>query len=164
MQPEDIVDERFRCLTLRKYLQGDQAAKGTAEMLNNEVKPEAVTMKGGLLVIEDSFGERLIIPTAENTRVLKNQILQENHDATYGGHPGRDRLLHAVSRMAYWPRLRQDVERYVSQCVVCQKVKAGNQPPTGLFEPLGTPKGRWTEVTMDYAGPLPVTKTVVSSW
>ena len=29
----------------------------------------------------------------------------------------------------------------------------------GLLIPLGVPKGRWTEITMDFAGPLPLTKS-----
>ena len=146
------------CVALRRYLQKENITKEVVETLNREVDPDKVRMEDGLLVIEESWGNRMIIPTAENTRLVKDLILQQQHDSATGGHPGRDRLLHAVSRMAYWQGMRADVESYVSRCLTCQKVKPSNQPTAGLMTPLGTPKGRWTEVTMDFAGPLPLTK------
>ena len=66
--------------------------------------------------------------------------------------------MEAVSHMAYWQGYRKDVEAYVASCKTCQKFKTTNRAATGELMPLGVSKGRWTEVTMDFAGPLPMTK------
>jgi hypothetical protein len=39
----------------------------------------------------------------------------------------------------YWPRMRRDVERYVSRCTTCNKAKS-RLNPHGLYLPLPIPR------------------------
>ena len=46
--------------------------------------------------------------------------------------------------------MKKDVANYVSQCSVCQQVKAEHQKPTGLLLPLLIPKWEWDNIAMDF--------------
>ena len=50
----------------------------------------------------------------------------------------------------YWPRLRYEVELFVSTCLICQQDKIENKEPGGLLEPLPTPDHPWESVSMDF--------------
>ncbi|KAE8997649.1 hypothetical protein PF011_g15395 [Phytophthora fragariae] len=48
------------------------------------------------------------------------------------------------------------IQRYVNTCEMCQRNKARQTKPPGLLQPLDIPKGRWTDVSMDFVVSLPV--------
>ena len=41
--------------------------------------------------------------------------------------------------------------------MVCQKVKAEHQVPSGLLQPIKIPEWKWDRITMDFVDGLPVT-------
>jgi hypothetical protein len=49
----------------------------------------------------------------------------------------------------YWPKIQQDVSKYIRSCIVCAiaKSKIMNQ---GLYTPLPIPKNPWESISMDY--------------
>ena len=49
--------------------------------------------------------------------------MYECHDASTGGHYGREKTYRTVSRDFYWPLQYQFVRKYISSCEVCQRVK-----------------------------------------
>jgi len=110
----------------------------------------ALSDSHGLYYREDGT---LYIPTAQ----LQQKCLQEMHDAPYSGHKGIKKTTDAVARLYWWPTMRQDVKRYVSTCLQCQRNKASTQKPGGLLQPLPVPQDRWDEVTLDYITGLPCT-------
>ena len=86
---------------------------------------------------------------------LKESLLQECHSAPAAGHPGVERTFRRVVAAFYWPKMREDVRRYVAACTVCQMTKYSTQPPTGLLQPLPIPEMVWDQVTMDFIVGLP---------
>jgi hypothetical protein len=44
-----------------------------------------------------------------------------------------------LERGFYWPKMIDDVDEYVSTCVVCQQNKVERAKPIGLLEPLPVP-------------------------
>ena len=40
----------------------------------------------------------------------------------------------------YWPRMSHDIHKYISQCMVCQKMKYDRTKPYGLLQPLLIPE------------------------
>ena len=88
---------------------------------------------------------------------LRNQLLQEHHDAPMAGHLGRNKTLKRLQCSFYWPKLTSDVQHYVGKCLQCQRNKANHQKSMGLLQPLPRPDDRWTEISMDFVGPLPKT-------
>ena len=54
--------------------------------------------------------------------------------------------------------MNQDVRDYVKSCDSCQRIKASQQVPAGLLQPLPIPKQPWEQVSMDFIVQLPTTK------
>src|SRR5690349_20952584 len=60
--------------------------------------------------------------------------------------------------MFYWPRMNNQVRQYVKSCDSCQRIKASQQVPGGLLQPLPIPTHPWEQVSMDFIVHLPKTK------
>src|SRR3954462_3008562 len=54
--------------------------------------------------------------------------------------------------------MNNDVRRYVKSCDSCQRIKASQQVPGGLLQPLPIPMHPWDQVSMDFIVQLPKTK------
>ena len=72
------------------------------------------------------------------------------------GHFGAKKT-EVLSTHFFWPRMRQDVERYVAQCATCQKAKS-RLNPHGLYMPLHVPSTPWADISMDFVLGLSRTK------
>ena len=46
--------------------------------------------------------------------------------------------------------MKRDVSKFVTKCLVCQKVKAEHQVPSGLLQPIRIPEWKWDRITMDF--------------
>jgi hypothetical protein len=57
----------------------------------------------------------------------------------------------------FWPKMRHDVERYMSRCTTCSKAKS-QLNPHGLYMPLPVPSVPWEDISMDFVLELPRTK------
>ena len=89
---------------------------------------------------------------------IKSDILNECHDGKMYGHFGTQKTIKMVGRRFQWNKYREEISEYVKSCESCQSNKTSNQQPMGLLQPLPIPSKKWECVTMDFIGPLPVTK------
>jgi hypothetical protein len=106
----------------------------------------------GLIVHNDSGC--LVIPQNKD---IKLRIFHEAHDAAVGGHFGVSRTYETISRRFFWPRMYQEVKRYVQGCGTCARTKSSNQQPYGLLQPLDIPDERWRRINVDFITKLPTT-------
>jgi len=53
--------------------------------------------------------------------------------------------------------MKQDVARYVSSCLTCQKAKTKHQRPGGMLQQLEIPEWKWDSIVMDFVTHLPRT-------
>ena len=53
----------------------------------------------------------------------------------------------------------QSVKKFVESCDICQRIKHSTQKPFGLLNPIPPPDNKFDTYTMDFIGPLPITKT-----
>ena len=51
---------------------------------------------------------------------LKLLILNEMHKPPYAGHPGYQKMIVALRKRLFWPRLKVDLVDYLSKCLECQ--------------------------------------------
>ena len=70
------------------------------------------------------------------------------------GHFGVKKTEDVLVAHFFWPRMRRDVERYVSRCTTCNKAKSRH----GLCMPLPVPSAPWEDISMDFVLELPRTK------
>lgn len=108
----------------------------------------------GLLQFSHDHGVRLFIPDAP---LLREQVMAAHHDAAFGGHFGRNRMLNFLQRRFWWPKMKYDVAEYIRTCPICQRTKASNSQQAGLLQPLAVPKKPWDSVSVDFITGLPET-------
>ena len=53
--------------------------------------------------------------------------------------------------------MKRDLSKFVTKCMVCQKVKAEHQVPLGLLQPIKILEWKWDGITMDFMVGLPMT-------
>jgi hypothetical protein len=94
----------------------------------------------------------LYVPTSE-----REKIIWEAHYSRMVGHFGVDKIVVILQKHFYWPKLRQDINKYIISCNSCaiSKPTIKNQ---GLYTPLPTPERSWEPISMDYIPGLPSTK------
>ncbi len=93
-----------------------------------------------IVTISKNVVTQLIIPVA-----LVDIVLQLLHDTPSAGHPGRERTLATARSKYYWPTMRNDVEKNISQCLSCAQTKGTTSTalileypfPAGPFDVVG---------------------------
>jgi hypothetical protein len=96
--------------------------------------------------------DRIWIPYWEP---LRTRIIQETHDSTLAGHPGRDLTKSLISRKYTWPGLSQDVRKFIRNCNVCGRTAVWREKKRGLLKPLPIPERMWSELSIDFITDLP---------
>jgi hypothetical protein len=81
--------------------------------------------------------------------------MQRTHASAPGGHPGRFKTYDLVRRSYFWPRMSRQIATFVKGCHLCQRTKNARSSPAGFLEPLPVPFRPWTDISVDYVGPLP---------
>ncbi|GKB73772.1 putative reverse transcriptase domain-containing protein [Tanacetum coccineum] len=110
-------------------------------------------------------------PRADGTLCLKNRswipcfgdlralIMHESHKSKYSIHPGSDKMYQDLKKQYWWPNMKTEIATYVSKCLICAKVKAEYQKPSGLLVQPVIPVWKWENITMDFVTKLPKTST-----
>jgi transposase InsO family protein len=108
-----------------------------------------------------TYRGKLYVPEYEPLRL---HLMQQHHDAPVAGHPGRSKTLELLCRTYHWPKMRQDVERYVRNCHVCQRSRTGRHAPYGILRPLPIPERPWQDISMDFVTGLPWSQGCDAIW
>lgn len=94
-----------------------------------------------------------------NYEPLQTALLQQIHDSSICGHPGRESTLAITQRQFFWPGLTSFVRRFLRNCHICGKGKIWRQRKRGLLQPLPIPARAWTGISTDFMTDLPPTRT-----
>nr|GEZ18300.1 putative reverse transcriptase domain-containing protein [Tanacetum cinerariifolium] len=89
---------------------------------------------------------------------LRSVIMHKSHKSKYSIHPGSEKMYQDVKKLYWWPNMKADIATYVSKCLMCARVKAEYQRPSGLLVQLAIPEVKWDNITMDF-----ITKLLKSS-
>ncbi|KAF7702362.1 hypothetical protein HF521_001645, partial [Silurus meridionalis] len=81
-----------------------------------------------------------------------DSLFKEFHSSNIGAHFGQLKTRDAISQRYYWPGMSADIEKWVSQCTVCQKNKKDIKLKTDL-KPIKV-KTPFELVGMDLIGKL----------
>lgn len=100
--------------------------------------------------------DRIWVPYHEP---LRTQLIQDMHDSTLAGHPGRDMLKSLLSRRFYWPGMDPDIRQFMRNCDVCGRINVWREKKRGLLKPLPIPSRAWSEISIDFVTGLPPTRS-----
>ena len=76
------------------------------------------------------YRDRVCVPSDDE---LNKSILEEAHSGSFSMHPGSRKMYQDLKTSYQWSRMKIDVLEFVTKCMVCQKVKAEHQVPSGLL-------------------------------
>ncbi|WVZ71000.1 LOW QUALITY PROTEIN: hypothetical protein U9M48_019627 [Paspalum notatum var. saurae] len=101
------------------------------------------------------FKNRLVVP---KDMELRKRILDEAHTSMFTMHPGSNKMFQDLKQKFWWTRMKREITTYVSECDVCQRIKADHLKPAGMLQPLEVPAWKWEDIHMDFIVGLPPTR------
>ena len=154
----EMITGKLSALTLQsnllesiKNLQGKDSLLIKARLFGGK-NQEFKTSADGVIY----FKERICVP---NFKFLKDQILAEAHMTPYSVHPGASKMYKDLRENYWWPNMKNEIAKYVSKCLTCQKVKAEHRHPGGELQKIELPEWKWEQITMDFVVGLPRTSS-----
>jgi hypothetical protein len=107
----------------------------------------------GLIYFKDWNGNlRLCGPDS-----LRVEVMSEVHNIlTESAHGGHAKTYNCIASTYYWPKMSQDIKKYVSTCDICQKAKPQRHPLVGLLQPIPIPSQPFEVVSIDFIPELPL--------
>ncbi|WVZ76299.1 hypothetical protein U9M48_024286, partial [Paspalum notatum var. saurae] len=101
------------------------------------------------------FKNRLVVP---KDLELRKKILDEAHTSMFTMHLGCNKMYQYLKQKFWWTRMKREIAKYVSECDVCQRVKAHHLKPAGMLQPLAVLAWKWKDIHMDFIVGLPRTQ------
>jgi hypothetical protein len=62
-----------------------------------------------------------------------------------------------LKQIFWWTRMKREIAKYVSECDICQRVKASHLKTAAILQPLSIPSWKWEDISMDFIVGLPNT-------
>ena len=128
----------------------DEKISAIVSQIGNGKETEFTVNKNGVLYYKD----RVCVPDGND---LRKAILEEAHSGSFSIHPGSTKMYQDMKMSFWWSGMKRDVSEFVTKCLVCQRVKAEHQVPSGFFQPIKIPEWKWDRITMDFVVGLPLT-------
>jgi hypothetical protein len=94
----------------------------------------------------------LYVPTSKRAK-----IIWEAHYSRVEGHFGIEKIVVIVHKHFYWPKLRQDINKYIRSYTACA-ISKPTIKKQGLYTHLPIPEKPWESISMDYMSGFPSTK------
>ena len=64
-------------------------------------------------------------------------------------------MLKLIKRNYWWPRIKNDIKKYVQECIKYQQNKVWHMKKVGELYPLEIPEESWQKISIDIIGSLP---------
>ena len=129
-----------------RYVQNGWPSIVDASLVPYKNKQDELTIHQGCLL----WGTRVAVPSS-----LRNEVLAELHET----HPGMTRMKGLSRSYVWWPKIDSDIEKTVSTCLVCQKIRS--EPVQAPVHPWTFPSKPWSRIHIDFAGPISGTTYLV---
>jgi hypothetical protein len=94
----------------------------------------------------------LCVPKRESAK-----LIWEAHYNWMEGKFGMEKIVVVLQKHFYWPKLRQDVNKYIIYCTSCSISKPSIKKQC-LYTPLSTLERPWESISMDYMSGISSTK------
>ena len=101
--------------------------------------------------------ETLCVPQVkrDHGETLRYKLFVELHDTPLTEHRGTAATTFALQARYFWPKLKNDVQKFISACTKCQTNKINRKKPAGGIQILQQPTGPGQSYSMDFLTDLP---------
>ena len=82
------------------------------------------------------FKNQLVVPSSAE---LRRKFLDEAHNSKLSIHLGSNKMYHDFCHLYWWPNMKQDITKYISECDISGRVKANHMRTPGFLQPLPIP-------------------------
>jgi hypothetical protein len=86
-----------------------------------------------------------------------SNLIWESHYNRMARHFGMEKTMLVLQKHFYWPKLRQDVNKYIRYCTACSISKPTFKKKC-LYTPLPNLEKPWESISMVYMSSLPSTR------
>ena len=76
------------------------------------------------------YKDRVCVPDDND---LRKAILEEAHSGSFAIHPSSTKMYQDLKMSFWWSGMKRDISKFVTKCLVCQRVKAEHQVPSGII-------------------------------
>ena len=125
------------------------------ELLSGPYKRQLPNMilSNGVVHLREETGYGSIVDVIVLPAALVLMILAALHDSPHAGHGGIKATVRAVRSRFFWPRLADDVKKYIADCTHCKRAKATRNHHVGkpAFQLYTHP---WQRLAIDLMGPF----------
>ena len=118
--------------------------------IGNGKEIEFTVNEDGVLYYKD----RVCVPDDND---LRKAILEEAYDGSFAIYLGSIKMYQDLKMSFWWSGMKRDISKFVTKCLVCQRVKAEHQVPSGLLQSIRIPEWKWDRITMDFVVGLSLT-------
>ncbi|XP_044717342.1 reverse transcriptase (RNA-dependent DNA polymerase) domain-containing protein [Hirsutella rhossiliensis] len=72
-----------------------------------------------------THGTHLVVPaqTSDKQTFLQTALIRETHEPQIFAHAGQNKVIKLLQRDFYWPRMKEDIRRYIRNCHDCRRNK-----------------------------------------
>lgn len=151
-----------------------EAARSLTTVVNNLDLETLAISESSVGAVSWATAKQIIMTELRNTGVTltvctnsvsvppsekRNQIIRDNHASIIGGHKGVTKTYRRIRQQYQWPRMKEDVSKFIRNCKNCQLKKLVRVKPKQPMTLTDTPGAAFDKVSMDIMGPLPQTVT-----
>jgi len=98
------------------------------------------------------FRGRFCITASEE---IRQKVCRESHESGVAYHPGSTKMYRDLKQLVWWSGMKNDIAKFVAECLTCKRVKADHHKPGGKLVPLDVPTWKWESISMDFITGLP---------
>nr|GEV01234.1 hypothetical protein [Tanacetum cinerariifolium] len=156
---ERVKPKRVRAMNMILY----SSIKNRILVAQKEAVDEIAGLQKGLdeMIDHRSDGtlyylDRIWVPLKGEVRSL---IMDESHKSKYLLHLGADKMYYDLKDRYWWTGMKKDIAEYVSKCLTCLKVKAGQQRLSGLLQQPKISVWKREGIAIDFVTKLPRTSS-----
>uniref|UniRef100_A0A1Y1M360 RNA-directed DNA polymerase n=1 Tax=Photinus pyralis TaxID=7054 RepID=A0A1Y1M360_PHOPY len=93
---------------------------------------------------------KIVVP-----KPARRQLLARYHDHPTAGHVGVYKTYWKLCEQHYWPKMKDDVVKYIKNCTICAEYKPDQLRAAGLMGDRPKIKKPWQMISLDFIGPFP---------
>ena len=102
----------------------DEKVKEIKESVNKGIETSFQMSSDGLIAI----GRQIYLL---KDKTLKDEVLREAHESRFATHLGSTKMYRDLRKYYWWPNMKREIAKFVSNCGICQQVKIEHQRPAG---------------------------------